>query len=130
MTGLGSGVRSVSAGGEHTCAVKLDNTAYCWGDDDNGQLGDGGANTDSNVPVALGGALAPANANVASIDAGFDHTCAVTTANVAYCSGDDDKGQIGNGGPISRRRLPRPTVALALARRGLDQRAAASSPAP
>jgi alpha-tubulin suppressor-like RCC1 family protein len=34
-------VAQVSAGWQHTCAQMRDNTVYCWGNDDTGQLGDG-----------------------------------------------------------------------------------------
>jgi alpha-tubulin suppressor-like RCC1 family protein len=33
--------RSVAAGDTHTCAVTTGNLAYCWGDNEFGQLGDG-----------------------------------------------------------------------------------------
>jgi alpha-tubulin suppressor-like RCC1 family protein len=31
----------ISAGWQHTCAIELDGRLYCWGFNDNGQLGDG-----------------------------------------------------------------------------------------
>jgi alpha-tubulin suppressor-like RCC1 family protein len=34
-------LRQVSAGGYHTCGVATNLRAYCWGLNDNGQLGDG-----------------------------------------------------------------------------------------
>ena len=73
MAGLESGVRSVSAGGDHTCAVKTDNSAFCWGDDAFGQLGNDNVNADSNIPVGLA-APVEHQPNVASIDVGFEST--------------------------------------------------------
>jgi alpha-tubulin suppressor-like RCC1 family protein len=35
--------RSVAAGFDHTCATKTDGTLYCWGNNDEGGLGDGTA---------------------------------------------------------------------------------------
>jgi alpha-tubulin suppressor-like RCC1 family protein len=41
VVGLSSGIKSVAAGGTHTCAVTTDNRVKCWGDNENGRLGDG-----------------------------------------------------------------------------------------
>jgi alpha-tubulin suppressor-like RCC1 family protein len=41
ITPLGSNVLEVSAGDFSTCARKSDGTLWCWGRNDNGQLGDG-----------------------------------------------------------------------------------------
>ena len=41
-------------------------------------------------------AVTPTN-GFGSIAAGFNTTCAVTTANIPYCWGEGDNGQIGNG---------------------------------
>jgi len=41
VTALGNSVAEVSAGEAHTCARKLDNTFWCWGDNSRGQIGDG-----------------------------------------------------------------------------------------
>ena len=40
--------RTLSAGGYHTCGVTVDNEAYCWGLNGNGQLGTGQAGTGDN----------------------------------------------------------------------------------
>ena len=47
-----SEVTHISAGGEHACAVLVDMTARCWGDNSIGQLGDG-ATTQREIPVAV-----------------------------------------------------------------------------
>lgn len=81
----------LAAGGAHTCGLTSDGSAYCWGSNSVGQLGDNSTtNRDVLVPVAT--AL-----KFASIDAGVQHTCALTSDGVAYCWGRNDRGQLGDG---------------------------------
>lgn len=91
-----SSVVSIAAGADHTCAARSDGTAYCWGHNGNGQLGDDttiGRDTPTQVAgVGGGGTLA----NVASLGAGAATSCAVTTSGAAYCWGDNDEGQLGD----------------------------------
>jgi hypothetical protein len=82
---------SVSASRSHSCGLTTAGTAFCWGDNLNGQLGNG-SNTDSNVPVVVSG-----NQTFASVSAGWLHSCGVTTAGAAYCWGQNFAGQLGNG---------------------------------
>jgi len=60
----------VAAGGQHTCAIKADDSAQCWGDDSKGQ---------STVPEGL--------ASVKSISAGHYHTCAIKADDSVQCWG-------------------------------------------
>jgi alpha-tubulin suppressor-like RCC1 family protein len=65
--------------------------AYCWGANEDGQLGNG-ATTNSSSPVVVAGAL-----KFSAVSAGGDHTCGVTTAGVAYCWGFNYYGELGTG---------------------------------
>jgi len=80
---------ALSAGVDHTCGVTPAGTAYCWGANDAGQLGDG-TSTLRNAPAAVTGGL-----RFAAVSAGGTHTCGVTTAGAAYCWGDNSQGQLG-----------------------------------
>ncbi len=101
VTGLASGVASISAGGDHSCAVMLDGGIKCWGNNDNGQLGNGKSANDPDVflvsttptdVVGLGADQALA------VSAGADHTCALMKSGKIKCWGNSGKGQLGVGG--------------------------------
>lgn len=68
--------------------------AKCWGDDSNGQLGNGGTNTDNPVPADVVGL----GDEVTNVAAGQYHTCAMTASGGVKCWGGDSQGQLGDGG--------------------------------
>jgi alpha-tubulin suppressor-like RCC1 family protein len=95
--GLSSGVVSIAAGGNHSCAVMRNGAARCWGQNDRGQLGDG-TRTGRRTPVAVTGLAG----GVAAIVAGTLHTCAVTSSHAVKCWGYNHYGQIGDGTTTTR----------------------------
>ena len=83
---------TVTAGVDFSCALRAaDGVAFCWGDNQFGQLGDG-TTTDSRTPVNVTGTL-----TFRQIDAGDTYVCGVTTGNALYCWGQNDLGQLGIG---------------------------------
>ena len=87
VTGLQS-VKSISAGGHHTCTVLDNGSAMCWGRNNRGQLGYGTSTT--TTPGIVTGLQ-----SVKSISAGFSHTCAVLDNSSAMCWGNNNDGQLG-----------------------------------
>lgn len=83
---------SVSAGLGHNCALTGDGTAYCWGDNEYWQLGDGSNEPRRALPVKV-----KTDLEFATISAGLYHTCAVTAGGKAYCWGENRSGSLGAG---------------------------------
>ncbi|MGH7585473.1 MAG: hypothetical protein ACREMH_04435 [Gemmatimonadales bacterium] len=81
----------ISAGYAHTCAIATSGAGYCWGLNEEGQLGDGTA-TRRNIPTAVTGGL-----TFVRIAAGLEHNCALTAVGAIYCWGDNTWGQLGEG---------------------------------
>jgi alpha-tubulin suppressor-like RCC1 family protein len=92
----------LSLGYYHTCGVTTSKKVYCWGLNKDGQLGDGTDVYRRTTPRLVTGGLA-----FSRVDAGAQYTCAVTTANKAYCWGYGKDGQRGDGGITERVRTPR-----------------------
>jgi hypothetical protein len=87
-----SDIRSVSPGGDHTCAVDEDEGAVlCWGSNAFGQVGNGSP-TDRLTPIGL----QVLTSGVTAIDAGAHHTCAITRGDLK-CWGRNTSGQLGDG---------------------------------
>lgn len=92
--GPGSGIVAVAAGYYHTCAVKSDQSVYCWGLNNGGQLGDGTtiSRTTNTAVRTLG-----VGSGVIDVWAGVSHTCVTRTDGAVLCWGGNGSGQIGNG---------------------------------
>ncbi|MFC1610379.1 RCC1 domain-containing protein [Myxococcota bacterium] len=81
----------LSAGGRYTCAVVSSGAAYCWGMNNEGQLGDGSVE-DRHVPTLVQGLEAGAEA----VGTGNGHTCVLLSSGEVACWGRNDFGQLGD----------------------------------
>lgn len=84
----------IVSGANHTCVLATDGTVWCWGQNGNGNLGDGSfLNQGDPVQVVLDG-------TATMIAAGGSTTCAALSDNSLKCWGKGSSGQIGNGAAL------------------------------
>ena len=92
--------RFLSSGDTHSCAIAMDDTTYCWGDNEKGQLGLGEASPDrfpvpNKVVIGENGSEIPKGDILTSVAAGIRASCGISDKGDAYCWGDNTFGQLG-----------------------------------
>ena len=92
---LGVIFKSIVAGDAHSCGITLQDDTYCWGNNVDGRMGNGGIG-DGNVPGLVSGGH-----KFVELSAGEAHTCGITVINQVYCWGNNLNGQLGSAGPSS-----------------------------
>ncbi len=99
---------AVAAGRRHTCIITDRQTVKCWGENEDGQLGDG-TTLQKSAPADV-----PGLEGVTELAAGFNHTCARTSLGDVYCWGNNAFGELGDSTQTSRNspvRVPLPISA-------------------
>ena len=94
------------ASGAHTCALAMNGAAYCWGYNGSGQLGNNDTSLVNPQPVAVAGGLRFQSLSVSKVE---DVTCGLSINGAAYCWGQNEGGQLGDG-TVTRRLTPTPVV--------------------
>jgi alpha-tubulin suppressor-like RCC1 family protein len=90
-------ITALTVGSQHACAIVEGGDAWCWGFSSRGGLGGGPDVTSSDLPVHVAFPRP-----VTMIDAGFDGTCAITDDGAAWCWGENESGEVGDGTTTDR----------------------------
>ncbi|HEY6829549.1 MAG TPA: hypothetical protein VI259_21980 [Gemmatimonadaceae bacterium] len=99
----------IFGGGTAECGITANLTAYCWGFNAGGALGDG-TTTNRYVPTLVSGNLSFIMiANGTRPNNNLTHTCGITVDGTAYCWGGNDFGQLGDG-TTTQRLVPTPVA--------------------
>ncbi len=83
------GVRRISTGNSHRCALLTDGSIWCWGYNVQGQLGDG--TKESRAEPMRASQLA----NIVDVSAAGNNSCALGRDGVLWCWGQNFYGQVG-----------------------------------
>ena len=95
---------SIEAGGAHACAVLASGHIGCWGEGEQGELGNG-KHRIANTPVEVSGI-----GNAAQVSSGGWFTCAALSSGHVDCWGDDDWWETGIEGGKEECKFERTTV--------------------
>jgi alpha-tubulin suppressor-like RCC1 family protein len=82
---------AITAGFAHACALLADHTIHCWGDNGQGQLGDGTQDITGLATEVVG------IEDAVEVNAGGLSTCAIRSDRSVWCWGDGRQGQLGDG---------------------------------
>lgn len=82
----------IAAGKNHTCVVRSAGTISCWGDNQDGQIGNGKTNARSLVPEDVIGIT-----DAVAVACGAAFSCAIRANGSVSCWGSGLAGQLGNG---------------------------------
>ncbi|MCY1080726.1 RCC1 domain-containing protein [Archangium lansingense] len=86
-----SEIVTVAAGGSHALAVRSDGTVWSWGENYDGQLGDG-TYIAQKTPVQVHGL-----SGVVAVSAGFYHSLALRSDGTVWSWGENHDGRLGDG---------------------------------
>lgn len=89
---MSAGIKAITAGENHTCALSNAGEEWCWGNNAEGQLGIG--NTDMQLIPTHVSLMGKDNL---AIKAGMRFTCSITSSSTVKCWGENWAGQLGDG---------------------------------
>ena len=95
---MGGPWSEVGLGHHHTCAVTVAGTLFCWGRNQDGQLGlgDAAVGTTQTTPAQVG-----TESDWDSVEGGDTHTCGIR-AGAVHCWGNNSQGALGDCTPVYR----------------------------
>ncbi|MBN2128069.1 MAG: hypothetical protein JW741_01175, partial [Sedimentisphaerales bacterium] len=99
--GFLTGVTAIAAGGQHSLVLRNDGTVRAWGDNYDGQLGDGTTNHHS-APVQVVDGSRGLFTGATAVAAGHGHSLALRNDETVWAWGYNYNGQLGDGTTTDR----------------------------
>ncbi len=87
----------ISSGSQQGCGITFSGILKCWGDNFNGQLGDGTI-IKKLIPTTIDSGV-----TYSQISNGYTHTCGITLTGILKCWGGNTDGELGDGTTTSSR---------------------------
>lgn len=91
VVGVGNAAR-ISGVDRTYCITAYDQMARCWGENDQGEIGNPAAGSPQVLPIEVAGLT-----NVRAVSTGLNHSCAMLNDGTARCWGDNANGVLGDG---------------------------------
>ena len=101
-----TGAKQVAMGYNHACAISQTGAVSCWGDNNNGQLGDGTQTQRLQATAVVG-----LSAKVTQLALSYDSSCALLETGNIQCWGSNSQGELAIGATTVRSLSPQ-TVTL------------------
>ncbi len=98
--------KKVDTSGITTCAIGIDDTLWCWGDDGFGQIGNGAVTTAQQTSPVAADITGSIPDTWKDISLGNYHACAVGNDDTLWCWGADFFDQLGNGATTTNQTSP------------------------
>lgn len=92
--------RDMSSTGVAVCAVADDGSLWCWGRNEQGVFGNGresGDRVDVDSPSRVS-----SDVHFVDVEVGRKHACGLSDAGAAFCWGNNQRGQLGDGSTTDR----------------------------
>ena len=88
----------IGSGTDYSCVVTASGGVKCWGNGEDGRLGNG-ADNNVNYPMDVIASQGSSDllSNIVQISVGAAHTCALTSSGGVKCWGKGEYGRLGNG---------------------------------
>lgn len=87
------GVKKISAGPDRTCIITSRDEVFCWGNGEDGLLGN--EKLQSYYPIRVLDANEEVLNGAQDLSVGFDHSCVIEESKKIYCFGRNTYGQLG-----------------------------------
>lgn len=112
LTAVADGWRQVSVGETHVCGLRTSGELWCWGSNNNFQLGNGdGAPSETSEPVVVRDPDGFPDLRWQQVSTGREHSCAIDESQRLWCWGSGAHGRLGLGeGIAGAHSLPQPVT--------------------